>query len=106
MDDFLGHEGRDCGEHRPGNGRAWCFDCSEWCYPEEPCTRCELPMLRAELVNVRVEAGQLTAALDRVRAVRDGCKILSDRPIENWHVYVAIVRQLDAAIADKGPADG
>ena len=31
---------RLCGEHLPGNGRAWCLDCSEWCYPDIPCIRC------------------------------------------------------------------
>ncbi len=38
---FLGHEPRECGEHRTvGPHRAWCFDCSEWCYPGGPCVRC------------------------------------------------------------------
>lgn len=45
---FLGFEPRDCGEHRTvGDYRAWCHDCSEWCYPGAPCARCELPLLRA-----------------------------------------------------------
>ena len=45
---FVGHEGRECGEHRTvGEHRAWCFDCGEWCYPEAPCIRCEAPFLRA-----------------------------------------------------------
>lgn len=39
---FLGHEPRECGEHRTvGSYRAWCFDCGEWCYPGDPCVRCE-----------------------------------------------------------------
>lgn len=38
---FYGFESRDCGEHRTvGPHRAWCFDCSEWCYPGAPCQRC------------------------------------------------------------------
>lgn len=38
---FYGFQSRDCGEHRTaGSHRAWCFDCSEWCYPKDPCRRC------------------------------------------------------------------
>lgn len=38
---FYGFQSRDCGEHRTvGPHRAWCYDCSEWCYPNEPCRRC------------------------------------------------------------------
>lgn len=39
-DHFIGHSRRRCGEHRTTGPRAWCSDCSEWCYPEEPCVRC------------------------------------------------------------------
>jgi hypothetical protein len=46
--EFTGHENRECGEHRTTGLRAWCFDCSEWCYPALPCKGCELPALRAE----------------------------------------------------------
>jgi hypothetical protein len=30
-----------------GSHRAWCFDCSEWCYPalDLACPRCLLPRL-------------------------------------------------------------
>lgn len=45
---FFGFEPRECGEHRTvGEHRAWCFDCSEWCYPKAPCIRCEIVPLRA-----------------------------------------------------------
>lgn len=38
---FYGFQSRDCGEHRTvGAHRAWCFDCSEWCLPDQPCRRC------------------------------------------------------------------
>jgi hypothetical protein len=38
---FYGFQSRDCGEHRTvGPHRAWCFDCSEWCYRNAPCARC------------------------------------------------------------------
>lgn len=40
-DAFYGWEPRDCGEHRTvGSHRAWCFDCTEWCYPHED-TACD-----------------------------------------------------------------
>lgn len=33
---FHGYDKRECGEHRTvGPIRAWCFDCSEWCYSED-----------------------------------------------------------------------
>src|SRR5688572_11715422 len=37
---------RECGEHNITKHRAWCFVCSEWCYPNIPCKGCELPHLR------------------------------------------------------------
>lgn len=46
-DPFMGHEPRECGDHRTTGQRAWCFDDSEWCYPDLPCRGCELPALRA-----------------------------------------------------------
>lgn len=40
---FVGHNPRQCGEHRTvGDHRAWCHDCSEWCYPTQPCRSCLL----------------------------------------------------------------
>lgn len=52
-EDFTGHEGRECGEHRTTGQRAWCFCCTAWCYPDQPCAGCELPQLRARLDNAR-----------------------------------------------------
>lgn len=53
---FEGHEPRECGEHRTvGSHRAWCYDCSMWCYPsrEMACSGCELPALRREVEEYR-----------------------------------------------------
>jgi hypothetical protein len=51
---FLGHEPRECGEHRTvGEHRAWCYDCGEWCYELSPCVRCEIGELRRELEELR-----------------------------------------------------
>lgn len=55
--EFHGHEGRECGEHRTTGQRAWCHDCSEWCYPELPCKGCELPQLRAEVQRLNEQIG-------------------------------------------------
>lgn len=41
---FHGHEPRGCRDHRTvGPHRAWCHDCTEWCYPSAPCIRCSFP---------------------------------------------------------------
>lgn len=66
--DFEGHAGRECGEHRPTGlgGRAWCFDCSEWCYPSEPCARCELPQLRATVERLQARITDLLPADQRM----------------------------------------
>jgi hypothetical protein len=43
---FTGHEPRECGEHRTvGAHRAWCFACTEWCYPSDGCKGCRLGLL-------------------------------------------------------------
>jgi hypothetical protein len=60
---FFGHDGRECGEHRTvGSHRAWCFDCSEWCYPgiDAACKGCELPSLRAALDEANTDRQRLT----------------------------------------------
>lgn len=48
MPRFEGYVERECGEHRTLGGRAWCYDCSTYCYPDAPCPGCELPALRTE----------------------------------------------------------
>lgn len=56
---FHGHTPRECGEHRTvGAHRAWCFDCTEWCYPriDMACKGCEIVHLRK-----RLESGETPA---------------------------------------------
>lgn len=53
MTDWEGRAGRECGEHRTTGERAWCHDCAQWCYRNEPCARCELPALRSEVGRLR-----------------------------------------------------
>lgn len=60
---FEGLPDRECGEHRTTGPRAWCFACTEWCYPEEPCKGCELPTLRSALAAAREESGRLREVL-------------------------------------------
>lgn len=51
---FEGHDSRYCGEHRTvGPHRAWCYDCSEWCYPHEGCARCREPKHENEIARLR-----------------------------------------------------
>jgi hypothetical protein len=69
---FEGHDGRECGEHRTLGGRAWCYDCSEYCYPSQPCSGCELPSLRAEVERLREivhDYGQALAYIETVEHV-------------------------------------
>ena len=69
---FEGHGGRECGEHRTvGSHRAWCYDCSEWCYPEIPCRGCKIPQLEAGLT----EANKL---------LEQTIEVLEDWPIHGW----------------------
>lgn len=88
---FIGYTGRECGEHRTvGEHRAWCFGCTEYCYPgglagAGPCKGCELPMLR-------LQVEQLTAVLDVLAQLCDNA--------ERSTVDVAA---LNAALALAGP---
>lgn len=60
---FEGHEPRECGEHwTVGAHRAWCYSCTEWCYPspvkeemprEMACAGCRIPALEDEVRSLR-----------------------------------------------------
>lgn len=67
--DFTGHTERECGEHRTTGPRAWCHDCTEWCYPEGPCKGCELPQLRANVAELKAENERLRAVTIAARRV-------------------------------------
>lgn len=50
---FEGFKERDCGDHRTvGPHRAWCYDCSAWCYPDLPCNGCLVIQLERKLQNL------------------------------------------------------
>jgi hypothetical protein len=107
---FVGHSGRDCGEHRSvGTHRAWCLECNEWCYPEDgACRGCEQPQLRIELAaknseieqasnRVRYWERRWTAAVER--GDRDAVRIIKLRS------DLAVARErIDAALALHLPA--
>ena len=65
MSNWEGRQVRECGEHRTTGGRAWCFDCGEWCSAHAPCVRCELPAMRrvAEAGAALVDAYDIERAL-------------------------------------------
>ena len=50
---FGGRQPRECGEHRPGRTRAWCYECTEWCYPRDGCKGCRIPDLERQLALAR-----------------------------------------------------
>ena len=65
---FEGHQGRDCGEHRTvGSHRAWCFDCTAWCYPEEGCPGCQVPQLLARISSLEEGRDRLAALVTEAR---------------------------------------
>lgn len=61
---FVGWSPRECGEHRTvGDYRAWCYDCTEWCYSREiemACKGCEIASLRALLARGEEVEGRTT----------------------------------------------
>lgn len=59
---FTGHQPRECGEHRAYPRRAYCLECSEWCYPDEEmgCKGCRIPAL--EKATEESEAVRLVEA--------------------------------------------
>lgn len=68
MEQWLGHEQRQCGEHRPlGAERAYCYECSEKCSELGPCMGCELPVLRHELADAKARAEAAEAKVSRIR---------------------------------------
>jgi len=79
---FEGHEKRECGEHRTvGPHRAWCYDCTEWCYPrpEMACKGCMVPMLQADVEAMvaginRQSFETMSAQRDELRTVVEGLR--------------------------------
>lgn len=98
---FEGHVGRECGEHRTLGARAWCHDCSEYCYPDGPCRGCEIPQLRAQAARAAQLATALRALLDTAQHVGG--------PNTPWSPLVVSRAAVDEARAlldgDSAPAD-
>jgi hypothetical protein len=70
-ENFEGHAERECGEHRATIRRAWCFDCSEWCYPHCGCKGCELPTLRKQLKEVREHCLDVVSGYSEINSEYD-----------------------------------
>ena len=94
---FEGHEGRDCGDHRTLGQRAWCGDCSEYCYPDQPCAGCERPKLR----EVEGAARRLDAAWSRAIDAMDDDNIV---PTDLWFAWMAAHRDMRNALKALGEA--
>lgn len=98
---FEGHPGRECGEHRTvGAHRAWCYDCTEWCYPSDDgaCKGCELPAVRARAVAA--EAG-LAAAQAKIAAVGALIRAAEMMPPPRRHVSSSDLRCVLGLPADE-----
>lgn len=49
MTNYLGCAADGCEHRTVGPHRAWCFECTEWCYPAAPCVRGELAQLQQQI---------------------------------------------------------
>ena len=89
-ENWEGFTERECSEHRTTGGRAWCFDCSEWCYERVPCKGCERPQLMELLsaiwlyidwhhVTKNLTTAQRTAFADAVDERSEGGVGTADR---------------------------
>ena len=71
---FEGQPDRECGEHRTTGSRAWCFECSEWCYPAAGCKGCELAQLRRlvrEMLEIAAGGLDVTRVSDWVERAQE-----------------------------------
>lgn len=103
-DNFGGHPDRECGEHRSTGLRAWCFGCSEWCYPEQPCKGCELPMLRSSLEALRDEVRRLPVSLSNVS---DEMVVVRLRPgSKAQHIHAPVIAALLRSETHREGTDG
>jgi hypothetical protein len=56
-------------EHRTvGSHRAWCFTCSEWCYPDAMCVRCSQEHLDSEVEHLRQRLAAAEAVCEALDA--------------------------------------
>lgn len=89
---FEGHSPRECGEHRTvGAHRAWCFGCTEWCYPdpELACKGCRLPLLEAELAQRGASGCQVAAPFSGLPCVFGPGHAGTHRNRRGWGWYAS-----------------
>ena len=109
---FEGHEKRECGEHRTvGPHRAWCYDCTEWCYPrpEMACKGCMVPMLQADVEAMvaginRQSFETMSAQRDELRTVVEGLRAELARTKAHHEQHTDIIRAV-ARICRRSPDD-
>jgi hypothetical protein len=93
---------RECGEHRTLGGRAWCYDCSAYCYPEAPCPGCELPVLRSRAEAAERHLAELREEVERVRDFCEDDRVLSMNTMGEKSgaaiAYGIVIERLDAAL--------
>jgi hypothetical protein len=91
---FEGRPDRTCGDHHTvGPHRAWCFDDSEWCYPDGPCHGCDpriytqaemdaaVAAERDRCIRLAVEHGAVYFAEPRPSTCKPGCaQVVSRAP--------------------------
>jgi hypothetical protein len=98
---FEGHQPRECGEHRTvGPHRAWCFDCGEWCYPDEDmaCKGCRIPMLEAKLdANPEYQSALRDAESESWDGPGIGAEAMIDAATERRRAWRASLRGGSAA---------
>lgn len=51
-EDWEGRPRRNCDQHRTTGHRAWCYTCTEWCYPTRPCQGCAEPSGNVRTVSM------------------------------------------------------
>lgn len=69
---FAGHGSG--AEHRTTGQRAWCHECSEWCYPHDPCGQpkcCAAHTDNSDWDAARARIEELTRERNEALRVRD-----------------------------------
>jgi len=77
---FIGFSMRTCRDHRTTGGRAWCFDCSEWCYPTMPCVGCARQWIKDRITDLPEQNATSGRDFGRgyAKAVKDVLDILEE----------------------------
>lgn len=89
---FQGWTGSDCEHRTVGEHRAWCYDCTEWCYPvgDAACARCREAVARSMIAG---ETEKLASI--RERWLRDDINDLSwTQAYDDVNYMLDMIKQL------------